>query len=226
MTQIFRNPCFSYLRTKYSTRPQFCTCHETWTGMACEKFWTDRTIRIKIGVKAVLTRFQFGAHKPFVKLACVVGSIKGNPSRPFRRLPRQELMESVQLHQVKRFVVDSVFLSRVKQVNRKKNNSYINLWVFIYMSSLFCYLYAVNALVSYICSAPQELPRLQGSWGQHGTHLGPVGPRWAPCWPHELCYQGICTVHALCFLFWFGLLPVDFSMWLLRWFSSCDVSLL
>ena len=27
------------------------------------------------------------------------------------------------------------------------------------------------------------------SWGQHGAHLGPVGPRWAPCWPHELCYQ-------------------------------------
>ena len=22
------------------------------------------------------------------------------------------------------------------------------------------------------------------------THLGPAGPRWAPCWPHELCYLG------------------------------------
>ena len=21
--------------------------------------------------------------------------------------------------------------------------------------------------------------------GQHGDHLGPVGPRWAPCWLHE-----------------------------------------
>ena len=21
-----------------------------------------------------------------------------------------------------------------------------------------------------------------------GAHLGPTGPRWAPCWPHELCY--------------------------------------
>ena len=28
----------------------------------------------------------------------------------------------------------------------------------------------------------------QGSWGQHGDHLGPTGPRWAPRWPHELCY--------------------------------------
>ena len=34
------------------------------------------------------------------------------------------------------------------------------------------------------------LPWQQGSWGQHGAHLGPTGPRWAPCWPHELCYLG------------------------------------
>ena len=25
--------------------------------------------------------------------------------------------------------------------------------------------------------------------GQHGAHLGPVGPRWSPCWPHEPCYM-------------------------------------
>ena len=30
----------------------------------------------------------------------------------------------------------------------------------------------------------------QGSWGQRGAHLGLTGPRWAPCWPHELCYLG------------------------------------
>ena len=28
------------------------------------------------------------------------------------------------------------------------------------------------------------------SWGKHGAHLGPVGPSWAPCWPHEPCCQG------------------------------------
>ena len=27
-------------------------------------------------------------------------------------------------------------------------------------------------------------------WGQHGAHLGPTGPRWAPCWLHEPCYRG------------------------------------
>ena len=24
----------------------------------------------------------------------------------------------------------------------------------------------------------------------HGANMGPTGPRWAPCWPHELCYLG------------------------------------
>ena len=27
------------------------------------------------------------------------------------------------------------------------------------------------------------------TWGQHGAHLGPIDPRWAPCWPHEPCHK-------------------------------------
>ena len=34
------------------------------------------------------------------------------------------------------------------------------------------------------------------SWGQHGAHLGPKGPRWAPCCPQKLCYLGILWMHA------------------------------
>ena len=33
-------------------------------------------------------------------------------------------------------------------------------------------------------------PWQQGSQDQHGAHLGPIGPRWAPCWPHDLCCLG------------------------------------
>ena len=33
-------------------------------------------------------------------------------------------------------------------------------------------------------------PWYQGSLGQHGDHLGPIGPRWSPCWPYGLCYLG------------------------------------
>ena len=40
-------------------------------------------------------------------------------------------------------------------------------------------------------SGEAALPWLQGSWGQRGAHLGPTGPRWATCWPHEPCYLGI-----------------------------------
>ena len=32
------------------------------------------------------------------------------------------------------------------------------------------------------------LPRWQGSRGQQRAHLGPVVPRWALCWPYELCF--------------------------------------
>ena len=35
-------------------------------------------------------------------------------------------------------------------------------------------------------------PWQQGLWGQHGAHMGPTGPRWAQCWPHEPCYLGQC----------------------------------
>ena len=35
-----------------------------------------------------------------------------------------------------------------------------------------------------------SLPSKQGSWGQHGAHLGPTGLRWAPRWAHQLCYLG------------------------------------
>ena len=38
-----------------------------------------------------------------------------------------------------------------------------------------------------ICSFPDSKVYV---WGQHGAHLGPVGPRWAPCWSHEPCYLG------------------------------------
>ena len=35
----------------------------------------------------------------------------------------------------------------------------------------------------------KAIPDSKVHGGQHGAHLGPVGPRWAPCWPHEPCYQ-------------------------------------
>ena len=39
-----------------------------------------------------------------------------------------------------------------------------------------------------------------------GASMGPTGPRWAPCWPHEPCYLGYSSVHyVFCYqYFWFN----------------------
>ena len=50
----------------------------------------------------------------------------------------------------------------------------------------------VNWLSSIFHFCIPKLPWWQGSQGQHGAHLGPRGTRWAPCWPHELCYMVRC----------------------------------
>ena len=50
---------------------------------------------------------------------------------------------------------------------------------------------------SFVCAFTNGWPdngahtQIASSWGQHGAHLGPVGPRWPPCWPHKPCYKGI-----------------------------------
>ena len=56
---------------------------------------------------------------------------------------------------------------------------------------------ALIQIITRLCSTPnawtngESYPWKQSSWDQHGAHLGPTGPRWAPCWPHEACYLGL-----------------------------------
>ena len=63
--------------------------------------------------------------------------------------------------------------------------------LFFKIWSYFLLMLAVNVISLYGTGA---LPREQSSWGQHGAHLCPVGPRWAPCWPHEPYYQGMMQI--------------------------------
>ena len=45
----------------------------------------------------------------------------------------------------------------------------------------------------FVASRQRELCRksqITNFMGPTWAHLGPVGPRWAPCWPHEPCCQG------------------------------------
>ena len=59
---------------------------------------------------------------------------------------------------------------------------------------------------------PSQIARFMG---QHGAHLGPAGPRWAPCWPHEPCYQGSTIL-------WLDVQP---GHWICVAFSNTDVNL-
>ena len=51
---------------------------------------------------------------------------------------------------------------------------------------LFCF----HRLIRFTTFKTPTPPWQQGSWGQHGDHLGPIGPGWAPCWPHVTCSLG------------------------------------
>ena len=61
-------------------------------------------------------------------------------------------------------------------------------WFITRLQQLYCQCTGLESLQS--CTKP-SIPREQDSWGQHGSHLSPVGPRRAPCWPHEPCCQGM-----------------------------------
>ena len=63
---------------------------------------------------------------------------------------------------------------------------WVDLWAQWFVLKLHCFR-PCNRMIKL---GEGKRPWLQGSWGQHGAHLGPTGPRWAPCWPHELCYLG------------------------------------
>ena len=84
---------------------------------------------------------------------------------------------------------------------RDENSVFIIPWKCFYYTltderTILC-VYQIFSINSY------RQPRNQSSWGQHGTHLGPVGPRWAPCWPHEACYQGHTVQLLNCTVTWY-----------------------
>ena len=54
---------------------------------------------------------------------------------------------------------------------------------------------------------------------QHGAHLGPTGPRWAPCWPHELCYLGWHSVHSMNYAYYWCLSRIIWEV-VLGWIAQ------
>ena len=56
------------------------------------------------------------------------------------------------------------------------------------MSQNSCYLWTNKCGM---CNMPPITRFMGPTWAQ----LGPTGPRWAPCWPHETCYLGLLWIN-------------------------------
>ena len=52
----------------------------------------------------------------------------------------------------------------------------------------------LQVIACHLSSHCLKQPRYQSSWGQHGAHRGPVGPRWAPSWPINLAIRDCCVM--------------------------------
>ena len=58
-----------------------------------------------------------------------------------------------------------------------------------------------NAITAIYALSKSHSPDSKVDGGQHGAHLGPVGPRWAQCCPHQPCYHGLFP-NEVCYLSW------------------------
>ena len=63
------------------------------------------------------------------------------------------------------------------------------------MSCVLCYNYLLNHFNVWNCPSAVKVGARDAKSRRVNTKLisrsqSPVGPRWAPCWPHESCYQG------------------------------------
>ena len=58
--------------------------------------------------------------------------------------------------------------------------------------------------------------------GQHGAHLGPISPRWAPCWPHEPCFCDFQNLFKFCATqWWTGLSTGDEYSFMVTGMNQC-----
>ena len=78
-------------------------------------------------------------------------------------------------------------------LNLNLNVRVLSIWYIDDVSHLvnrFNVIYKISGLITFPVTRIKNVPWQQGSWGQHWAHLGPTGPRWAPCWPHKPCSLG------------------------------------
>ena len=81
-----------------------------------------------------------------------------------------------------------------------------------------------SSIMGSICHARNEVTQITSSWGQHWAHLCPVRPRWAPCWPHEPCYQGnVWPAVRNCSFTNSNFLTMFIPFWLVAWEKNAKI---
>ena len=92
--------------------------------------------------------------------------------------------------------LNSQIANKISQTSHMTKYRKSSIFTFTHISDLICWSYtpqwqfqlAIGASRWTLCDQTvcglTQIAR--SSWGQHGAHLGPVGPRW----PYEPCYQG------------------------------------
>ena len=94
-------------------------------------------------------------------------------------------------------ICNEMLIYPTKQIRRKQNKTCV---------CTFCMGYSAVVLRWLFVDAPNHKnqhyqcdPKYQSSWGQHGAHMGSVGPRWAPC-------TLLSGIMAWC---WIGIMPIS-----------------
>ena len=63
--------------------------------------------------------------------------------------------------------------------------------MFSFLTSTHVVLLSIDITLTLFIGSQLDQSEKYSDSKEHGAHLGPGGPRWAPHWPHESCYQGL-----------------------------------
>ena len=149
--------------TGHQIATNFCTCHDSTAVVPCTKFCSDHCIRIEMRVKRNFHRILIAMEK----------TVK-------RGLGGYLKLHSLQWRHVRIKASQITNNSTVQKFVHANNRRNINVPH---------YQPFVKGLIHRWQLAPQIARFMGPTW----AHLGPVGPRWAPYWPHEPCCQGPLT---------------------------------
>ena len=78
----------------------------------------------------------------------------------------------------------SSFMIFLEATRVKQRHSIYSIAILLYLQ------YSPCQIGKYVKRKSKYVTQIAKFMGPTWAHLDPVSPRWAPCWPHESCYQG------------------------------------